>query len=119
MGKFVGTSFMGYNTEDKAYTFNEFNSMGEAESSKGTVDGDTWTWTNEEKMQGKLVKGRFTMKIASPTSYTFKFEASMDGGDYATVMEGKATKMGGAAASGNKGSGTGSSSGAAKKPTGK
>ena len=98
MGKITGTAFMGYNPEEKVYTYNEFNSMGEAEASKGTIEGDTWTWTSEEKMQGKMVKGRFTMNIASPTSYTFKYEASMDGSDYATIMEGKATKVGAAAA---------------------
>jgi uncharacterized protein DUF1579 len=90
--KVTGTSYLGYNTEDKVYTYNEFNSMGEAVAAKGTVDGDTWTWTNEEKMHGKLVKGRFTEKITSPTSYDFKFEASVDGGPFQTVMEGKATK---------------------------
>jgi Protein of unknown function (DUF1579) len=90
--KVTGTSYLGYNAEEKVYTYNEFNSMGESVAAKGTVEGDTWTWTNEEKMQGKPVKGRFTEKITSPTSYDFKFEMSMDGKPFETVMEGKATK---------------------------
>jgi hypothetical protein len=38
------------------------------------------------------MKGRFTMKIVSPTSYTFKYEMSQDGTHWDTVMDGKATK---------------------------
>ena len=38
------------------------------------------------------MKGRFTMKIASPTSYTFMSEMSEDGTKWSTVMDGKATK---------------------------
>jgi len=97
--KVTGTSYLGYNTEEKVYTYNEFNSMGEKVAAKGTVEGNTWTWDNEEKMQGKVVKGRFTEKVTSPTSYDFKFEMSMDGKPFETVMEGKATKEAAAAAS--------------------
>lgn len=87
-----GLSVMGYNANDKNYTYTDYNSWGEMEVAKGTVDGDTWTWTDENKMGDKVVKGRYTMKIKSPTSYDFKYEMST-GGDYATVMEGKATKQ--------------------------
>ena len=59
---------------------------------KGTVDGDTWTWTNDMKMGSQTMKGRFTEKILSPTSYNFKYEMSADGTKWETVMEGKATK---------------------------
>jgi hypothetical protein len=43
-------------------------------------------------MGGKVIKGRYTVKVLSPTSYTFKFETASDAGDWNTVMEGKATK---------------------------
>ena len=98
MGKMTSSAFMGYNTEDKVYTYDEFSSTGERVSARGTLEGDTWTWTNEEKMMGKTMKGRFTEKMTSPTSYDFKFEMSMEGSPFETVMEGKATKVGGAAA---------------------
>ncbi len=100
--KITGTGYLGYNPGEKVYTYHEFSSDGEAVDARGTVDGDTWTWTNEEKMQGKVVKGRFIEKITSPTSYDIKFEASVDGGEYATVMEAKATKAGAAAKAGAK-----------------
>lgn len=38
------------------------------------------------------MKGRFTMKVLSPTSYSFKYEMSQDGTTWNTVMDGKSTK---------------------------
>jgi hypothetical protein len=38
------------------------------------------------------MKGRFTMKVTSPTTYNFMFEMSQDGTKWMTVMDGKATK---------------------------
>jgi Protein of unknown function (DUF1579) len=92
-GKGKGLAIFGYDPNEKVYTFQAYNSMGEALHAKGMLSGDTWTWTNEEKMQGKLMRGRYTVKVLSPTSYTFKFEMAPEGGDFATVMEGKATKV--------------------------
>ena len=92
MGNGSGISIMGYSTDDKSFTYREFNSWGEFTDSKGSVDGDTWTWVNDEKMGGMTMKGRFTMKIASPTSYNFTYEMSQDGTKWTTVMDGKATK---------------------------
>lgn len=92
MGDGVGLSIMGYSPDDKAYTYREFNSFGEFDDSRGTVDGDTWTWTSDEKMGGTTMKGRFTMKMTSATSYTFAFDMSQDGAKWSPVMDGKATK---------------------------
>ncbi|HYU48260.1 MAG TPA: DUF1579 family protein [Terriglobales bacterium] len=92
MGNGTGMAFLGYDPQDKVYTYDEFNSTGEVVHAKGTVDGDTWTWTNDMKMGPQTMKGRFTEKILSPTSYTFKFEMSADGTKWDTAMEGKATK---------------------------
>jgi hypothetical protein len=92
MGSGVGTSYMGYSTDDKVYTYREFNSWGEFADSKGTVDADTWTWTSDEKMGGMPMKGRFTMKILSPASYNFSYETSQDGTKWTLIMDGKAAK---------------------------
>lgn len=92
MGSGSGIAFMGYDPQEKVYTYDEFNSWGEANHSKGTVDGDTWTWTSDLKMGPQTMKGRFTMKILSPTSYTYKFEVSPDGTKWDVVMDGKDTK---------------------------
>lgn len=92
MGTASGVSFMGYSPDDKSYTYREFNSMGEFMESKGSVEGDTWTWIGDEKMGPKTWKGKFTMKLTNPTSYTFTVEMSEDGTKWTTVMDGKATK---------------------------
>jgi hypothetical protein len=92
MGSGSGTAYMGYDTGREVYTYDEFNSTGEAQHSTGTVDGDTWTWNGEQHLGGKTTKTRFTMKILLPKSYAFKFEMSPDGRNWSTVMDGKATK---------------------------
>jgi len=92
MGNGVGLSVMGYSADDKAYTYREFNSFGEFDDSRGTLAGDTWTWNSDEKMGGTTMKGRFTMKMTSATSYTFMFEMSQDGVKWSDVMDGKASK---------------------------
>ncbi len=89
----TGTSYMGYDPNDKVYTYDEFNSAGEATHSKATVEGDTWTWINEMKMGAMTMKGRFTMKILSPTAYSYKFEVSADGTNWMLFMDGKETKV--------------------------
>ena len=93
MGSGTAISFMGYNPDQKTYTYDEFNSMGEAEHSTGTIDGDTWTWIGDQKMGAQTMKGRYTMKILTPTSYAFKFEMSADGATWTPVMDGTATRL--------------------------
>jgi uncharacterized protein DUF1579 len=83
---------IGYDTKQKAYTFDEFTSTGEHAQATGTVAGDTWIWTFDGEAGGKSFKGRFTLKEVSPTSYTFTNELSIDGGPWAKLEEGKATK---------------------------
>ncbi|HTC48035.1 MAG TPA: DUF1579 family protein [Candidatus Aquilonibacter sp.] len=92
MGGGVGLSVMGYSTEDKAYTYREFNSFGEFDDSRGTFDGDTWTWTNQEKMGDMTMKGRFIIKVTSVSSYNFSFDMSQDGTKWNAMMDGKASK---------------------------
>lgn len=92
MGDASAVSVMGYSTDDKTYTYREFSSMGEFMESKGALDGDTWIWTGEDKMNGAPVKDKFTMKMTSPASYNFTYEMSKDGTNWTLVMDGKATK---------------------------
>lgn len=87
-----GVSFMGYDTNENVYTYDQFNSQGHRQLSKGTVSGDTWTWTSSQIYAGQEFKQRMTIKVLTPTSYSMKFEISMDGTNWMTFMEGKATK---------------------------
>src|SRR5438270_11582687 len=88
----VGLTVMRDSSDDKAYTYREFNSCGEFADARGSVDGDSWTWTSDEKMGATTMKGRFSMKMTSSTSYTFGFDMSQDGTKWTTMMDGKATK---------------------------
>jgi len=92
MGSGTSLAVYGYDPNEKVYTFHEFASSGEAIEAKGTVSGDAWTWTNESKMNGKTVRGRYTVKVISPASYTSKLEFQFEGSDWATAFEAKATK---------------------------
>ena len=92
MGSGTETAYMGYDSAKKAYTYDAFSSMGMHESATANVDGDKWTWLFDENMGGMTMKGRFIMKIVSPTSYTYTFELSPDGSSWNLFMEGKATK---------------------------
>src|SRR5262249_47592888 len=69
MGKGTETSYMGYDSNDKVYTYDSFNSLGEADHAKGNVDGDTWTWQSETRMGPQTIKGRLTIKVLSATTY--------------------------------------------------
>lgn len=92
MPDWTSTAYMGYDTQEKVYTYNVFDSIGENSSSKGTVDGGTWTWLSDMKMGPQNMKGRYTVKIVSPTAYNYKFEVSSDGTNWTLVMDGKETK---------------------------
>ena len=91
-GDGTSTMIMGYDTQANTYTSDRFSSLGQHEQSKGTVSGDTWTWASSSNYGGMEIQGRMTMKVVSPTSYTFKYEVSTDGKEWMTFMEGKATK---------------------------
>jgi hypothetical protein len=93
-GPMKAAYFLGYSAEDKVYTYYGVDSAGMVPTSvaKGTVQGDTWTYTDESKMGGKLVKSRYTIKQLSPKTYTFKWETEGEGGAWSTVMEGKSTR---------------------------
>ncbi len=91
MGSMHGLGILAYNPMEKAYSYYGIDNMGFAEESKGGVEGNTWTYTSEEKMGDKTFHGRYTMKT-SADSYTFKYETSEDGQNWIVNMEGKATK---------------------------
>ncbi len=93
MGKMKSEAVMGWNGEEKAYKYMGFDSMGMMGSANGTVSGNTWTWTGEDKMGGKMIKSRYTIVVTSPTTYTFKWETSEDGKTWTTAAEGKSTKI--------------------------
>lgn len=94
MGEFTIMSVLGYDLASKMYTYNIFDSWGDAFLAKGTVSGDTWTWTTEMIMEGKTMKSRTTWKEISPTKYTLNYGSSADGGNtWSSDMETTFTKV--------------------------
>jgi hypothetical protein len=93
MGKGSETAYMGYDSNDKMYTYDSFNTLGEADHAKGKLEGDTWTWLSETRMGPQTIKGRLTLKMLSATAYSFKFETSTDGAAWNTLLQGKDTKQ--------------------------
>ena len=83
---------MGYNVEDKVYTYNVYNSLGEHQLALGHLNGNTWTWDSEEKLNGIIIKGRYTIVETGPDTYTFKSEVADPKGGWVTVMKGNATR---------------------------
>lgn len=93
MGNMKSEAVLGWNGEEKVYKYMGFDSMGMMGSASGTVSGNTWNWTGEDKMGGKVIKSRYTIVVPSPTSQTFKWETSEDGKTWSTAAEGKSTKQ--------------------------
>ena len=82
-----------YDSHAKVYTEFYASSAGLVGTGTGTVNGNTWTWMVEDKIPGKVVKGRTTITVLSPTQFTSKYEMDDGKGGYTTILEGKATKV--------------------------
>jgi hypothetical protein len=95
IGPTKGIGILGYNTEEKVYTYYgiDNSNMTMATVPKGTVSGDTWSYTDEATFGGKKVKSRVTIKEISPTSYTFRMEAQGPDGKWMPMMESRNTKV--------------------------
>lgn len=92
LGDVRGVRVMEYNPNDKVYTYNAYNSLGEHLMATGHVVDNTWTWNSDAQLNGVIAKGRYTITVVSPTGYTFKYETPTPTGAWSTVMEGKATR---------------------------
>ena len=92
IGKGTETAYMGYDSNEKMYTYDSFNTLGEADHAKGNLDGDTWIWQSETRIGSQAAQGRLTIKVLSAKAYNFKFETSLDGNTWTTMLEGKDTK---------------------------
>jgi Protein of unknown function (DUF1579) len=92
LGPINSVRVMGYNPEDGLYTYNVYNSLGEHQMATGKLQGNTWTWTSEQKLNGVVTQARYTINTVTPDSYTFKQEVATPGGGWVTVMEGKASR---------------------------
>jgi hypothetical protein len=86
---------LGYSAEEKAYTYYgvDNTAMTMVSVPKGTLKGDTWTYTDEGTMGGQSFKTRVTIKQLSPTSQSFLMEMQGPEGKWMPVMESRGTKI--------------------------
>jgi hypothetical protein len=92
MGKSRGIEMFGYDANKKTYTYSAFASIGMHEESRGTVEGNKWTWTSEENMGGKKMKGRFIVIEESPDKNTLSWSISPDGKTWSELFKGEQTR---------------------------
>ena len=94
MGPSKSVAVLSYSPEEKVYTYYGVDNSGMAMTTvpRGTVQGDTWTYTDESMMGGQKMKSRVTIKELSPSSYSFTMEVQGPDGKWMPMMESKSTK---------------------------
>src|SRR6185295_17203010 len=93
-GKRKFLNILAYDEKAKAYNEYGISSLGESEyNTGGSIIGNKRTFVWSSDMGGKPVKLRYTEVQESPTCYTYQAEASLDGGPWAVIAEGKITKV--------------------------
>lgn len=94
MGPTKGLGIMGYSADQKVYTYYGLDNspMTMTSVARGTVQGDTWSYTDESTFGGQKITSRYTLQIASPDAYAFKWEMQGLDGKWMTVAEGKTTR---------------------------
>ena len=88
---FKGLEILGYDARGKSYTSRFFDSLGNSGAVKGSVQGNTWTWTAESEVAGKPLKERGTSTVNGDVM-TSKWEYSTDGTTWKTNYESKGTR---------------------------
>ena len=93
MGDVRALSIMSYDPGEQRYIYFETNTSGENVVAKGTIEGQTWTWTGESRMGGKVFRNRFIFTEVPPDGGTYKFEMAEGDGPWAEIMQGKQTRV--------------------------
>jgi hypothetical protein len=94
MGPMKGHAVMTYDRNAKQYRYFSISNMPDAELATGTRTADGWSFTSKTDMQGMTIHSRFVITDKSPTVHTVKWDVSMDGKTWKTIMEGTSTKTG-------------------------
>jgi hypothetical protein len=92
-GKRAFLNILSYDQEKKAYTEYSISSFGESEYDQGgSIVGDKLTFLMDGDAGDKPAKFRYTEVHVSPDVYTYQAEASLSGGPWTMIAEGKITK---------------------------
>jgi hypothetical protein len=92
MGKTASMSTFGWDAEHKTYTYQSIDNFGRASAAKGKLDGNTWTWSNDEMMGGKKMKSRFVLVQESPDRRRMSWSISPDGQTWSELFSGDETR---------------------------
>lgn len=77
-----------YDPATKTYAFFGIVSNGHSGPGKIVIEPGTWIHMEETRVEGRLVRNRFTLANMSPAGGTWKFESSVAGGPFALLGEG-------------------------------
>lgn len=93
-GKREFLNLLSYDQERKTYTEYSISSLGESEYDRdGSFAGGKLTFLLDGDAGGKPAKFRYTETHVSPDSYTYQAEAAVGGAPWATMAEGKISKV--------------------------
>jgi hypothetical protein len=90
MGTMKSLGIMGWNGEEKTYVWYGLDSspMAGASVARGTLEGSTWTYSDESRMGGKVVKSRYVIAEKGKDAYDFRWEIQGADGTWVTTMTG-------------------------------
>lgn len=92
-GEFHGLSILTCAQAQNSYSYFQTHNWGESDYSRGSVDGDTWTWVSEVTMNGQPIRTRYVLKCVSPEIASYDFEMAMGSEPLANDMTGKQTRQ--------------------------
>jgi len=85
---------LGYDPEAKSYTQYSVSSLGESEDDRGgNWTGDKLIFIMNQDAGADHVQIRYTEEHLSPTLYSYKAEAAVNGGPWAVIATGRITKV--------------------------
>ena len=94
MGPSHSLGIMTWSAEEKVYLYYGVDNSPMAMSTvpRGTLEGDTWTYSDESRTGGQVVRSRYVIKKIDARSYAFRWETQKPDGTWAVLIEGKSTK---------------------------
>lgn len=94
MGPSESMGIMGWSGEEKVYVFYgvENSPMAWTTVPKGTWADGTWTYEDESRMGGQMVKSRYVIKQAGKNSYTSTWSVLGPDGQWKVLMEATSTR---------------------------
>ena len=91
MGPTKGIAIFSYSAEEKVYTYYGIDNtnMVSTTVTRGTLTGDTWVYNDEQKVGGKTIKSRYTIKMVPPDAYHFTWEMMGEDGKWTAIVDGR------------------------------